>query len=269
MKQISINEACSFAFATLKKHATLLLLPGFIIGLFSSFASFSMQNDIPQNKKIQDAFLSFFFNKGGTFPYGLILVILLVILYIVLSLNLEIGYIKIGILAYDGVDEDLSWSIYNQFGKGVLSRFILGSIVVGLIIYCGTFLLIIPGIIFCYMYFFAEYILVEKKIRITEALEMSSKITNGVKWSLFGNSFVIGFLVLTVYLILILLKTLIGFYYYPIELIVTPPAATFTTLAFIHFYKDLSDQQSNLEKLIANSHEPQPPIPIERLMRYD
>ena len=268
MKQISINEALSFAYATLKKHAALLLIPGFIIGLFSSFVSFSIQSDIPQNRKILDTILTFF-KSGDTLPYGLIIALLLLILFVVISLNVTIGFLRIGIQAYDGTDEDLSWNIYNQFGKGILNRYFLGSIVVGLITYCGLLILIIPGLIFFYMFYFTEYILVEKKVRISEALEMSNRITNGAKWPLFGNSLLIGLLVAIFFIPMFMFKFWMGFYYYPVELIILPIVSTFFTLVFIYFYKDLSDQQSYLEKRLATTEDPQPPIPLEMLMHRD
>jgi hypothetical protein len=182
---------------------------------------------------------------------------------------LAIGYIKIGIQAYEGADEDLSWNIYNQFGKGILSRYILGSIVVGLIVYCGFLLLFIPGFILYLMYFFTDYILVEKKVRITKALAISNNITSGIKWSLFGSGFLVSLLAVAVYVPLTLLKTQIGFYYYPIDVLISPIISTFISLIFIYFYKDLSAQQENLDTLSANTEEPLPPLPLEMLMHQD
>jgi len=258
MKGFSAREAFSFAFVTLKKHAIILLIPTFIISILSNLVSFSMDKDMPHSKQIQDFFLNFFFNQGHV-PYGLMVTILMAIVFIFIVININIGQIKIGIKAFDGNDEALSWNIYNQFGKGILSRYILGNIVVGLIVYCGMLFFIIPGFIFSLMYLFTHFVLVEKRSKITEALGISSMLTSGIKWSLFGYGLFVAFLTLLIHLPIYLCKTRLGFYYYPLKIILSPLITTFFFLASLYIYKNISEQEENLKSLITESVEPLPP----------
>lgn len=53
-------------------------------------------------------------------------------------------------------------------------------------IFCWSLLLIIPGLIKAYEYGFVDYILIENPdISSEEALELSSSMTNGLKWEMF------------------------------------------------------------------------------------
>lgn len=53
-------------------------------------------------------------------------------------------------------------------------------------IFCWSLLLLIPGLIKAYEYAFVDYILIENQnISAEEAIQLSSKMTNGLKWEMF------------------------------------------------------------------------------------
>lgn len=63
--------------------------------------------------------------------------------------------------------------------------YVLATLLYGLIIVVGTFLLIVPGVIFGLMFSFYGYVMIEKKLNPIEALKESKRLTAGAKWDLF------------------------------------------------------------------------------------
>ena len=64
-------------------------------------------------------------------------------------------------------------------------KYLGASILYGLIIFAGSLLFIIPGIIWAIRYQFCIYFVIDKGLRPIEALKMSSKIIKGNKRKLF------------------------------------------------------------------------------------
>ncbi len=64
-------------------------------------------------------------------------------------------------------------------------KYLLGSILYGLIVAAGLILLIIPGLIWAVKFQFFSYCIIDKKLGPIEALKASSRMTRGVKWDLF------------------------------------------------------------------------------------
>jgi len=115
--------------------------------------------------------------------------------------------------------------LFSQYP--LFPQYIVGSILYGLIVFAGTILLIIPGIIWGIQFCFYDYFIVDKGLGPIEALKRSSAITKGVKWDLFAF-----FLILSGINLLGALCLLIG-------LFVTIPT-TMVALAFV--YRKLMDQ---------------------------
>jgi uncharacterized membrane protein len=64
-------------------------------------------------------------------------------------------------------------------------KYLLGSILYGLIVMGGMILLIVPGIIWSIKYMFFSYFIVERGLGPVEALKQSGALTQGAKWNLF------------------------------------------------------------------------------------
>lgn len=83
-------------------------------------------------------------------------------------------------------------------------KYLLSSILYGLIVLGGTILLVVPGIIWAIKYMFYTYFIVDQELGPIEALKRSAEITQGVKGDLFllglalAGINVLGFLALLV-----------------------------------------------------------------------
>ena len=64
-------------------------------------------------------------------------------------------------------------------------KYLFALILYGLIVFGGTLLLIVPGIIWGIKFWFFDYFVIDKKMGPIEALKKSYAVTTGVKWNLF------------------------------------------------------------------------------------
>jgi len=108
--------------------------------------------------------------------------IILRIAFFVLQMVIGMGLIKITLRFCDNEKAEFSdlFCCLHLFFK-----YLLGSILYGLIVSAGTILLIIPGIIWAIKFYFFGYLIVDKGLGPIEALKRSSAITDGSKWDLF------------------------------------------------------------------------------------
>ncbi len=144
----------------------------------------------------------------------------------VLSVIIGMGLIKICLRFCDGEKGEFSdlFSCYPLFFK-----YLVGSILYGLIVAVGLILLIIPGIIWAIKFQFFDYLIVDKGLGPIDALEKSSKITRGVKWDLFLFAILLGII------------NLMGFLCLLVGLFVTIPI-TMVAMAFV--YRELLPETS-------------------------
>ena len=102
-----------------------------------------------------------------------------------------------GILLVSPVDYGVSFS-YLKAARGdkleinnVLEAFsnywnaVLAGLLVGIIVFIGFILLIIPGIIFACKLAFVPYLVVDRKMEVIEAIRGSWNMTNGHAWKVF------------------------------------------------------------------------------------
>ncbi|MBI5644603.1 DUF975 family protein [Candidatus Kaiserbacteria bacterium] len=106
------------------------------------------------------------------------------------------------------------------------------TILLGLIIFGGMILLIVPGIIFALMFQFATYVVIDRGLGSIDALKESLRITRGKKWTLF-------LLALAIVGINIL-----GFIALLVGLLVSIPV---TALAMVHAYRVLEHGASEMK----------------------
>jgi len=96
------------------------------------------------------------------------------------------GFISAGLKLYNGEKVNV-----NTLFTGVkyFTNYFLSTVCYSAIVFIGTFLLIIPGIIWSIQFGYYSYLIVDKNMRPIEALETSSNITQGKN----GNCFVLVF----------------------------------------------------------------------------
>ncbi len=84
--------------------------------------------------------------------------------------------------------------VRSVFTAGIrnMFKFFLISLTVGLIIFFGLVLLIIPGIIFAVWYSFAIWLVLDRGLKIGEALRTSKAMVSGRFWKILGRSVVFG-----------------------------------------------------------------------------
>lgn len=131
------------------------------------------------------------------------------------------------ILNINSSEKDIFKSGFKNMGK-----FLLISLVIGLIILGGTILLIIPAIIFGVWFSFSVFLVLDKNVGIKEALKTSKLMVKDKFWKILGRSFVFGLFVLIVSIILSLIP-------YAGNLILSFIAPLFMLPTYL-LYRDLS-----------------------------
>ena len=204
-KKFDISEAVQFGWDTTKSNI------GFFIGLLIVMGLIEYVPDIIAVIIEEDA------------P---ILSIIIQIASFVLSMIIVMGLIKICLRFCDGEKGEFSdlFSCYPLFFK-----YLIGSILYGLIVVVGLILLIIPGIIWAIKFQFFDYLIVDKGLGPIDALEKSSEITRGVKWDLFLFAILLGII------------NLMGLLCLLVGLFVTIPI-TMVAMAFV--YRELLPETS-------------------------
>lgn len=259
MKQIRIMEAFVFAFESLKKYPMLLLAPPIFFSLIGNglriFSNVTSKIPVFTAMAVETNPLEkfgFLFTKSpistsliAIFVFSFIVILAIVI---TISISLEIGRIRIAFHVFEKSDEEATWSLYNNFGKGIIGKYFWASLLLVLIILGGLILFLVPGFILALMYQFVLFILVEKKVSISNAFQQSNKLTNGIKWQLFGFGLLVFFLELMILIPMSLLqKAGLNFIYFPLNIIVTPIVGVFFFMASIFIYKDIGSQQEEID----------------------
>ena len=207
-EKFSISEAIHFGWNTMKSNL------GFFIGLLIFVFLFTSLSSIIAAKATEaNIFLGLIFYIAD----------------FSLSIIISIGLVKIALRFCDN-EKGRFADLFSQYP--LFPQYLVGSILYGLIVFAGTILLIIPGIIWGIQFCFYDYFIVDKGLGPIEALKRSSAITRGVKWDLF-----VFFLILSGINLLGALCLLIG-------LFVTIPT-TMVALAFV--YRKLMAQAENVQ----------------------
>lgn len=196
-EKFSISEAIHFGWNTMKSNL------GFFIGLLIFVFLFTSLSSIIAAKATEA---------------NIFLGIIFYIADFSLSIIISIGLVKIALRFCDN-EKGRFADLFSQYP--LFPQYLVGSILYGLIVFAGTILLIIPGIIWGIQFCFYDYFIVDKGLGPIEALKRSSAITKGVKWDLF-----LFFLILSGINLLGALCLLIG-------LFVTIPT-TMVALAFVY-----------------------------------
>jgi len=123
------------------------------------------------------------------FPLAMIPVFILWLLGIIISIVVNIGFIKIALSFCDRIKPTVgtlfdAWDCFWRYA-GV-------SALYGLIVFAGILLLIIPGIIWAVQFCYSFYFVVDKGLGPMEALKASSRTTRGIRLKLFGFGLLCG-----------------------------------------------------------------------------
>lgn len=139
----------------------------------------------------------------------------------VIRIIIGIGFLKIFLKFIDNRKpryRDL-FAHYRLFFK-----YLGGNILYFLIVFGGTILLVVPGVIFALKFYFYSYNIVDKGLGPVEALKRSSELTSGVKWDLFF------------FMIILAGINILGFLALGIGIFFTIPLST---LAMVYVYRRL------------------------------
>lgn len=118
--------------------------------------------------------------SGFLYKYPYITIILGIVGMLVgFFVNLSVIHISLRIYRGEKPDFKDMYAAYPKYGK-----FLIGSILYGLLTLVGFILFIIPGIYFAIKYHFYGYLIVEQDMDPIDALKRSGEITKGVKWHL-------------------------------------------------------------------------------------
>ncbi len=110
------------------------------------------------------------------------LVIILSLIGMVIGLFVNMAYVRIGLLFAGGEKAEYA-DLYLSYP--LFWKFLVGSILYGLIVLGGLILLIVPGIIFAVKYQFFMYLIIDQGMDPVESIKRSGEITQGVKWDVF------------------------------------------------------------------------------------
>lgn len=152
-----------------------------------------------------------------------ILNILTSILITCFSTLVMIGIFRVCIGVVDGEKFEIS-DIFNMDVPTMIKVFVV-SFLVGLIVFVGILLLIIPGIIWSLQYSFAYLFVIDKEMPIIASIKACGEATYGSKMSIFGLWFLIG------------IVNLLGLLCFGVGLFVTIPMSY---LAIAYAYRSIS-----------------------------
>lgn len=125
-----------------------------------------------------------------------------------------------------------------KLGYKNIWRFFLVSLVVGLIVVLGLVLLIIPAVIFGVWYSFSVWLVLDKGMKIREALKTSKAMVKGRFWKVLGRTVTFGLFAFFVSIVVVAIP-------YAGSLIISFVAPLFM-LPFYLLYRDLSSWFNDL-----------------------
>jgi hypothetical protein len=128
---------------------------------------------------------------GSTAPHNLlpgvlliVFILPLIILVVLISLGVQLGFIKLYIIAGRGQETKYD-IILSEMNFGKAFRYLVATVLYVLAVGLGLLLLILPGIYVAIRFGFYGYAMVDRNAGIIESFRLSSQLTKGYKRSLF------------------------------------------------------------------------------------
>lgn len=100
----------------------------------------------------------------------------------VLQAGVALALIRLALRLHDGGSADFERP--RELLEGFFP-YVLTTALYGLVVACGTALLIVPGAIWAAQFAFAGFLAADARLDPLEAMRASSRLTRGVKWPLF------------------------------------------------------------------------------------
>ncbi len=157
-----------------------------------------------------------------------VMLILVSLVGIVIGTVIEMGFLTIGLKLIDNAKVSFR-DLFSTFNLVV--KYLLASILYGLIVLGGMILLIVPGIIWAIQFQFFSLGVIEKGLGPIEALKASSQLTKGKKLKVD----------LLLFALLILGINALGVLALGFGLFITVPT---TLVAYVYIYRKLQGQPS-------------------------
>lgn len=164
-KKIKVGELLSFAWETFKanpvQHILVLLLAGAVQQLADLPVKLLFAND----------------------PYAFAIASMLVSMTV--GVLVGIFMISYAILQVRKSEESVLDIVKSVFDFELWWKYLLASIISGVIVMLGLLLLVVPGVIAALGLIFVSYIVVDYKMNPVDAVKKSWEMSNGYKWDLF------------------------------------------------------------------------------------
>lgn len=212
MGTFSPNACVRFGWETFKKRpwffvgvTVLTAVIGGIASMLSNSTDYFNQATTPANVPI------------------LLLAALGVLTGLIIQTLLKMGTIQFVLRAHDAPE---GAEVVNLWAPHPFWKYVIASILLGIVVVVGLILLIVPGIIWGLRYMFVPYLVMERDLGASDAMKESARITYGYKWQLLGFVLLLG------------LVNILGLLCLVVGLLVSIPV---TSLAFVHAYRTLSE----------------------------
>ena len=184
MKKFSIDNIIGHAWALFKKNwrtLFLVMIVTFLIGRLINIVIFGLE--FPY--QVWDESINKYV-LGDTPMFITILTSILTILSYIFTAWFMVTEQKIYLKVVDH-KEIFVKDLFTKFDKNSL-WYLATAWAYGLIVMVGLVFLIVPGIYFGLKYYFAPILVLDKKLSFGDAFSESAKMTDGIKWDLFGYS---------------------------------------------------------------------------------
>lgn len=190
-------------------------------------------------------------------------------LSILLAFIILNGYIHI-VKKWVEQKKEPEWKDFFTWNFSLFGQYIVLSLLIGLWVWLGLILLIIPGFLMIAKYVFAPYVLIDQKLNTTDSLEKGANLVKDVKGQVFG--------LIVLYMVFIFAPSFYLSYTYSFRHnasllpfvymmnLLTILIMNISRVVLSHLYFDLSAQQVELDKHPKKTKEVVPPIPLEALM---
>lgn len=163
------------------------------------------------------------FKKRAGFFIGVSIVLALItmaigaipLVGIIAGILVKMGSISFSFKAYE---DPMSAKFSDLWAPYPFWKFVLASLLLGVVIVLGLILFIIPGIIFMLRYLFVQYLVMDRKLGAFEAMKESARITRG------------NHLNLLVFIILIMFINILGALCLGVGLLVSIPVTLFAVV---------------------------------------
>lgn len=171
-KHFSIGQAVKFGWEGMKRHFWLFASLIVLAFVLSSVVSLLIpcQADAVVSEGTDQAYVI----KACFWPW---------LLHMLVNILFLIGFTNVALKVARG-EKPLFADFWNRFG--VYFKMLGANVLYTLLVLVGLVLFIVPGIYFAIKFGFYPYMVVDKGAGPIDALKLSSKATEGVKWDLLG-----------------------------------------------------------------------------------